>query len=265
MTHPLPPDIGSFEYIMHAASIASPTYYRQHPIQTMDANVNGLRNLLDYFRRRKQRGLGVEGFRLFLEQRDLRRSRSREYSTPETYRGLVSCTGPRACYDEAKRYGETLCVNFAQQFDLPVKIVRPVQQLRPGLEDHRWPRDSRLRARRARGAGHRDALRWLRDANVLLRRRCGRGILQGSHARPRGEAYNIGTEEPEISVADLAIKIADIARESIGYTAKSSSAAATTRIISSTIPTRAARSSRRRASTSASSRKSSLKTVFDAR
>ncbi|HBH78744.1 MAG TPA: NAD-dependent dehydratase, partial [Nitrospira sp.] len=39
--------------------------------------------------------------------------------TPETYRGFVSCTGPRACYDEAKRYGETLCVNFAHQYGIP--------------------------------------------------------------------------------------------------------------------------------------------------
>jgi UDP-glucuronate decarboxylase len=35
--------------------------------------------------------------------------------TPETYRGNVSCTGPRACYDESKRFGETLCVNFARR------------------------------------------------------------------------------------------------------------------------------------------------------
>ena len=44
---PLPGDFGPFEYIIHAASIASPIYYRQHPIETMDANVNGLRYLLD--------------------------------------------------------------------------------------------------------------------------------------------------------------------------------------------------------------------------
>ena len=36
-----------FDFIIHAASIASPTYYRRYPIETMDANVIGLRNLLD--------------------------------------------------------------------------------------------------------------------------------------------------------------------------------------------------------------------------
>ena len=34
--------------------------------------------------------------------------------TPETYRGLVSCTGPRSCYDESKRFGETFVHIFHQ-------------------------------------------------------------------------------------------------------------------------------------------------------
>ena len=44
----LPNDFPSFDYIIHAASIASPTYYRKYPIETIDANVGGLRILLDY-------------------------------------------------------------------------------------------------------------------------------------------------------------------------------------------------------------------------
>src|SRR5512138_2263992 len=36
---PLPPDMGAFDYVLHGASIASPNYYRRHPIETMDGNV----------------------------------------------------------------------------------------------------------------------------------------------------------------------------------------------------------------------------------
>ena len=61
ITLPLPPDIDEFQYIIHAASIASPTYYRKHPIKTMDANVNGLRSLLEYCRQQKEKGKPVEG------------------------------------------------------------------------------------------------------------------------------------------------------------------------------------------------------------
>jgi len=65
ITMPLPKDFGPFEYIIHAASIASPIYYRQHPIETMDANVNGLRSLLDWTFEQMDTSAPVEGFLYF--------------------------------------------------------------------------------------------------------------------------------------------------------------------------------------------------------
>ena len=44
---PLPDDAGPWDYIIHAAGIASPAVYRRYPLETMDANINGLRALLD--------------------------------------------------------------------------------------------------------------------------------------------------------------------------------------------------------------------------
>ena len=94
-------------------------------------------------RARRSTAAPVEGFLFFSQQRDLRRPRRRTaIPTPEDYRGNVSCTGPRACYDESKRFGETLCVNFAQQHGMPVKMARPFNNYGPGLEDHRRARAS---------------------------------------------------------------------------------------------------------------------------
>jgi nucleoside-diphosphate-sugar epimerase len=63
ITNPPPADMPDHDFIIHAASIASPIFYRKHPIQTMDANVNGLRYLLDHCRERQERGrTPVEGF-----------------------------------------------------------------------------------------------------------------------------------------------------------------------------------------------------------
>ena len=62
ITNPLPRNIDDFHYIIHAASIASPTYYRKYPIETMDANVNGLRFLLEYCRHQKEKNKPVEAF-----------------------------------------------------------------------------------------------------------------------------------------------------------------------------------------------------------
>ena len=62
VTEKLQDDENGFQYIIHAASIASPIYYRKYPIETMDANINGLRNLLDFCIAKKNQGQQIEGF-----------------------------------------------------------------------------------------------------------------------------------------------------------------------------------------------------------
>ncbi len=183
------PTSADFDYIIHAAGIASPTYYRAHPLETMDANINGLRNLLDYCVAPGGRGQPVEGFLFFSSAaRSTATRRPDAIPTPEDYRGIVSCTGPRACYDESKRFGETLCVIFAQQHGVPTKMARPFNNYGPGLKitDGRvLPDFARDVLRRPR---HRDALRRLADADVLLRRRRDHRLLQGAGQRPHRRA-----------------------------------------------------------------------------
>ncbi|HVL57646.1 MAG TPA: NAD-dependent epimerase/dehydratase family protein, partial [Burkholderiaceae bacterium] len=114
VTQPIPSDLPPANWIIHAASIASPMYYRKHPLETIDANVDGLRLMLDYARRRIDGGDAAAGPLsgvLFFSTSEIYGDPTPDaIPTPETYRGLVSCTGPRACYDESKRLGETLCV-----------------------------------------------------------------------------------------------------------------------------------------------------------
>jgi UDP-glucuronate decarboxylase len=217
ITNPLPEPMPPFSFIIHAASIASPTYYRKYPIQTMDANVNGLRFLLDYVLRRKLQGRSVEGFLYYSTSEIYGDPTPDAIPTPETYRGNVSCTGPRACYDESKRYGEALCVNFAQQYGLPVKVARPFNNYGPGLKitDKRvlpdFARDifaGRDITMHSDGSPTRTFC-YIADAIVGYYKILFRG-------KP-GEAYNIGVEKPEISMAELAEKVIDISRELFGY------------------------------------------------
>ncbi|OBB04116.1 NAD-dependent dehydratase [Mycobacteriaceae bacterium 1482268.1] len=217
LASPLGEDIGDFEYIIHAASIASPNYYRQRPIETMDSNVNGLRALLGHFQRQQTDGKPVGGF-LFMSSSEIYGDPAPEcIPTPEDYRGFVSCTGPRACYDEAKRYGETLCVNFAQQYGLPIRAARPFNNFGPGLKIT----DRRVLPDFARDIFAEKDITILSDGTPM-RTFCYvadavvgyyKALVRGG----AGEAYNIGTESPEISIADLAHKMADIASELFGY------------------------------------------------
>jgi len=217
ITGPLPHDIGHVDYIIHAASIASPTYYRKHPIETMDANVNGLRTLLDYALAEKRAGRGLDGFLFYSTSEIYGDPPADQIPTPETYRGNVSCTGPRACYDESKRYGETLCVNFAEQHEIPVAVARPFNNYGPGLKvtDGRVISDfagdilaGRDVVMLSAGTPTRTFC-YVADAVVGYYK-----ILVRGRA---GEAYNIGTESPEISMAELARRLVTAAGALWGY------------------------------------------------
>lgn len=217
ITQPLPEETMDYQFIIHAASIASPMYYRKYPIKTMDANVNGLRLILEYCMHQGKRKKPVEGFLFFSSSEVYGDPSPENIPTPESYHGNVSCTGPRACYDESKRFGETLCVNFAHQYHLPVKMARPFNNFGPGLKIT----DRRVLPDFVRNvlAGedivmHSDGsptrtFCYVADAVIGYFK-----ILVKGRA---GEAYNIGVESPEISMASLAQLVVSLAADLFGY------------------------------------------------
>lgn len=220
ITKPLPASDKSFDYVVHAASIASPIFYRLHPIETMDANVEGLRRLLNHALELKQANTPLSGFLFFSTSEIYGDPTPDNIPTPESYRGNVSCTGPRACYDESKRYGETLSVNFASQYDLPIKIARPFNNYGPGLK---------ITDRRVLPDYARDIFAG-RDIQILSSGAPTRTFCYVADAvvgyykilvRGRaGEAYNIGNPTPEISMRELAERVVSIARREFGYTGR---------------------------------------------
>jgi UDP-glucuronate decarboxylase len=105
-----------FTHIYNMACPASPPHYQADPEHTMLTNVMGTRNLLRLAEEHKAR---------FLLS-----STSEVYGDPEihpqneSYRGWVSCTGPRACYDEGKRAAETLAFDFQRAGRADVRVAR---------------------------------------------------------------------------------------------------------------------------------------------
>jgi UDP-glucuronate decarboxylase len=220
ITLPLPPEIGDQDYLIHAASIASPIYYRKYPIETMDANINGLRYMLDYCLRQQQAGKPIQGLLFYSSSEIYGDPDAANIPTPETYRGNVSCTGPRACYDESKRFGETLCVNFVRQHGLPIKVARPFNNYGPGLKisDRRvipdFARDilsNKDIVMLSDGAAKRTFC-YVADAVIGYYKILVRGTP--------GEAYNVGVEVPEISMKELADKLIALGKELFGYSGK---------------------------------------------
>jgi UDP-glucuronate decarboxylase len=206
IAQPWPESQVRFDFILHCASVASPKFYRRYPLETLDTNISGLRHMLELARRSGSESL------LYLSSSEIYGDPPpAAIPTPETYRGNVGCIGPRACYDESKRLGETLCYLYAQQYGVPAKIVRPFNNYGPGL---------RLRDGRVIPDLCRDVLA---DRDLVLhsdgsptRTFCYVSdalagyllvLLSSRHAEP----FNIGTEYPEISVRDLAALLLNIA------------------------------------------------------
>lgn len=202
-------------FVIHAASIASPTFYRQYPIETMDANIGGLRKLLDFYQEQPD----LKGFLFFSSSEIYGDPDPSSIPTSEEYRGLVSCHGPRACYDEAKRFGETMCWVYAAKYDMPITVARPFNNYGPGMRtaDKRLPADFALCILEDRdivilsdGTPTRTFC-YISDAitGYLL------ALLHGKY-----DYFNIGTEKPEISVRDFAAVYASAGAEVFGFSGK---------------------------------------------
>src|SRR6059058_2096347 len=103
-------------HIYHLACAASPPHYQADPEHTMLTNVVGTRNMLQLAER--------IGARLLLTLTSEVYGDPEVHPQPEEYRGWVSCTGPRACYDEGKRAAETLAFDYQRSGRCDVRVAR---------------------------------------------------------------------------------------------------------------------------------------------
>lgn len=196
---------GSVNYIIHAAGIASPVYYRKFPIETIDGMVLGLSNLLKFSVRNK-----IEGMLYFSSSEMYGNPRPENVPTGEDYNGNVSCTGPRSCYDESKRMGETMCVAYHKIHGVPVNWVRPFNVYGPGMrktDDRVVPKFIYQMLQDKDITVHSPGIQtrtfcYITDAIT--------GFLKAMLHEKKGEVYNIGNDYPELSVNQLAIMMKNL-------------------------------------------------------
>lgn len=186
------------DYLIHGASIASPIFYRKYPIDTIKVNVLGLINILDTINLSLKKPKSI----IFMSSSEVYGNPTLEnIPTNEDYNGNVSFTGPRACYDESKRIGETICVNYFNKYKLPIKIIRPFNVFGPGqnLNDKRIIPDIIKGIKKRKISLYSDgspkrSFCYISDQI--------RGILNILINGKNGEAYNIGNNEM-ISISDV--------------------------------------------------------------
>lgn len=189
---------GNVDYIIHAAGIASPKFYREYKIETIDVATSGTKNMLELAREKKSRSM------LFFSSSEVYGDPDPQHiPTDENYNGNVSCIGPRANYDESKRLGETLCVVYHETYNVPVKMVRPFNIYGPGMrmDDYRVIPNFVSHMFRGKpfpvyGAGNQTrTFCYISDAMS--------GFFRVLFSNQNGQPFNVGNDDQEISILYL--------------------------------------------------------------
>jgi UDP-glucuronate decarboxylase len=196
------------DFIVHAASPATPRHFSVDPLGTFEANVEGCRHLLKIAHDRVS-----EGFLFFSSGEVYGRGNDEFIPTGENAFGFLDPTLIRSCYGEGKRAAETLCACWRHQHGVPTRIVRPFHTYGPGmaLDDGRVfadfvsdalvGRDIQLKSE---GTASR-AFCYLADATL--------GFFTVLLKGEVGGAYNVGNDQAEIQIRDLAQCVANLRPE----------------------------------------------------
>jgi len=185
------------DYIIHAAGIASPYYYRAYPLETLEVAITGTRRMLELADKHDAR------FTFFSSSEIYGDPDPKHVPMSESYRGNVSCQGPRACYDESKRLGETLCYIYHNYFQLHTNIIRPFNIYGPGMNKN----DYRMIPNLMRAAKENKSIKVYGDGKQT-RTFCYlddaiEGIIRVICKGNASETFNIGNPNPEVSMNDL--------------------------------------------------------------
>ena len=200
VTKPMDGDT-NFQYIIHAASNASPNFFASKPVEVMKANIMGVVNLIEY-------GIKHELHRFLLVSSGEIYGEGDGRIFTEDYSGYVDCTSVRACYPSSKRAAETLCVSYASQFGIDVNIARLSHVFGPNFTKS----DNRVYAQFIRNL--------LRDEDIVMKSTgsqfrswcyvvdCVSALLFIMLKGENGQAYNVAGNNSNITILDLAKIIA---------------------------------------------------------
>lgn len=191
----------AYDYIIHAASGASPAQFQADPVGVMMANIVGLRLLLDYGRAHQMRRL------LYLSTGEVYGQGEAEQWTEEMS-GYVDSMSPRSCYPASKRAAETLVASYHAQYGTDALVARLCHTYGPGFT----PADNRAYAQFLRRAaagedivmksagGQYRAWLYVEDAVDALLVILARGLA--------ATAYNVASEASTVTIRQLAETIA---------------------------------------------------------
>lgn len=186
-----------FKYIIHCASPTSGKYMTEHPVDTYMLAIDSTRAILEYARKVQTDVVYVSSLEYYGQNFD-------DAMITENMQGFVNSTDSRSSYPLGKRAAEYLCVAYAKQFDVNVKVARLTQTFGAGVSAD----DNRVFAQFARSV--------IEGKNIVMHTKgesakpycytidCVSAILYILLKGEKGEAYNVANQETYISIKDMA-------------------------------------------------------------
>jgi UDP-glucuronate decarboxylase len=197
VTKPFEPE-QKIDFVLAAAGIASPEQYQSFPLQTMECVTLGLKHALELAKQNHAKLLFFSSSEIYGDPDP------KFVPTKEDYKGFVSCTGPRACYDESKRLGETMISVYHKTYGVSANMCRPFNVFGPGMlqKDYRVLPNfmSKILSNESISIyGNGNQTRTFCYVTDAIE-----GFLRVLVKGKAGQPYNIGNPTPELSMIELA-------------------------------------------------------------
>jgi UDP-glucuronate decarboxylase len=192
------------DYIFHGASRANPQAVKENPLDTIDANISGIRTLLDYAKSNK-----VEKFVVFSSFEIYGNIPDENTKISESFLGQVDTLNEIAPYNESKRFSETLAMTYHRLYQTAIYIPRILLAYGPGMRN-----DGKIITDYV-FASLSDKKILIRNDGMSRRSFCYisdiiSGLLTIIFNGTPGEAYNLGNDSENITIKQLAEIIAQV-------------------------------------------------------
>lgn len=199
---------GDVDYIIHGASPTASKYFVEHPVETIQVALQGSNSVLEFARDKKVQGM------VYLSSLEVYGvpDGSRDTITEKDY-GYLDPMSVRSSYSEGKRIVETLCVSYASEYNVPVKVVRLSQTFGAGVQYN----DGRVFAEFARCLIEKKDI-ILHTEGKTVRTYCYTrdavsAILTVLTKGTPGEAYNVTNRDTACSIKEMAELVASLEPE----------------------------------------------------
>ena len=200
-----------FDYIVHGASNSYPQAYSLDPVGTIQGNIFGINNILEYaINHNIKRTLYISSGEIYGQGNCIG-------GFKEDYSGYVDCINPRSSYPSGKRTSETLSISYSKQYNLDVVIARPCHIYGAPFTNM----DNRAVPQFIRNVlNNQDIV--LKSDGMQMRSYCYivdcvSALLTILFYGKKGQAYNIADEKSEITIRNLAQIIANYENKKIVF------------------------------------------------